>query len=149
MTASHPHEFEKSLIEAKDLWILTMMKLLPKYIIQYKLLREKDSFQASDVDQVVVFYQFVLQRLGIPTSTISNGLLHLYYIELIHLSPNSILHIAIFVHLCEAYLGILDIHAHAHTHILYSCYLISSLVAKRFDKMILIHCLKCFSIESR
>jgi hypothetical protein len=37
--ASHPHKFEKYIIEAKDLKILTVVKLLPnKDIIQWKLL---------------------------------------------------------------------------------------------------------------
>jgi hypothetical protein len=34
------------------------------------------------------------------------GLLHFYRIELVHLVPNSITIISTFVHLCEAYLGI-------------------------------------------
>jgi len=33
-------------------------------------------------------------------------LLHYYGIALCHLNPNSILHLAIFINLCEAYLGI-------------------------------------------
>ena len=33
--------------------------------------------------------------------------LHFFYgLEVMHLMPNSIVHIAIFIHLCEAYLGI-------------------------------------------
>jgi hypothetical protein len=35
-----------------------------------------------------------------------HGLLDHYQIEPIHLNPNSILHIAVFVHLCEVFLGI-------------------------------------------
>ena len=37
---------------------------------------------------------------------ISGGLLFHWRIQLHHLAPNSILHISIFVHLCEAFLGI-------------------------------------------
>jgi hypothetical protein len=33
-------------------------------------------------------------------------LLDHYHIKLVHLNPNSILHITVFVHLCEAFLGI-------------------------------------------
>jgi hypothetical protein len=36
-----------------------------------------------------------------------HGLLHFYRIELVHLVPNSIRIISTFVHLCEAYLGIM------------------------------------------
>lgn len=36
----------------------------------------------------------------------SRGLLHHWGIQVHYLTPNSILHILIFVHLCEAFLGI-------------------------------------------
>jgi hypothetical protein len=36
-----------------------------------------------------------------------NGLLDFYHLNLTHLNPNSILQISIFVHLCEAFLGVL------------------------------------------
>jgi hypothetical protein len=48
----------------------------------------------------------VERRLALPTSDFFRGLLFHYGIQLHHLNPNSILHIAIFVHLCEAFLGI-------------------------------------------
>jgi hypothetical protein len=35
-----------------------------------------------------------------------HGLLDHYQIELVHLNPNSILQITVFIHLCEAFLGI-------------------------------------------
>ena len=35
-----------------------------------------------------------------------SGLLRYYRIQLHHLTPNSLVHISIFVHLCEAFLGI-------------------------------------------
>ena len=41
-----------------------------------------------------------------PTNSFFQGLLHWYGIELVHLNPNSILHITTFIHLCEVFLGI-------------------------------------------
>jgi hypothetical protein len=41
-----------------------------------------------------------------PACDFLRGLLQRYEIELVHLNPNSILQIIIFVHLCEAFLGI-------------------------------------------
>jgi hypothetical protein len=41
-----------------------------------------------------------------PTSDFLHGLLHHYGIELQNLNPNLILQIAVFVALCEGYLGI-------------------------------------------
>ena len=44
--------------------------------------------------------------LGFPCSFFFSGLLRYYKIQLHHLTPNSFVHISIFVHLCEAFLGI-------------------------------------------
>ena len=44
---------------------------------------------------------------GLPISPFFRGILDFYHINLTHLNPNSILQISIFVHLCEAYLGVL------------------------------------------
>ena len=41
-----------------------------------------------------------------PTCPFLHGFLHYYGITLNHLNPNSILHLSIFVHLCETFLGI-------------------------------------------
>ena len=44
--------------------------------------------------------------MGIPVCDFLRGLLFFWGIQLHHLTPTSILHISIFVHLCEAFLGI-------------------------------------------
>jgi hypothetical protein len=44
--------------------------------------------------------------LATPPHRFHLGLLHLYKIELQHLTPNGIQHIAGFIALCEGYLGI-------------------------------------------
>jgi len=54
----------------------------------------------------VVFASFLLRGFGVPAHPFLRGLLHFYGISLCALNPNSILHIAIFINLCEAYLGI-------------------------------------------
>ena len=53
-----------------------------------------------------MFKAFVERGLAIPVCDFLQGLLFFWGIQLLHLTPNSILHIAIFVHLCEAFLGI-------------------------------------------
>lgn len=76
MVTSHLHEFKKSIIETKDLNILTTMKLLPKKdIIQWKLLSKSDSFPMLDADQIFLFYQFFLHGLWIPASALLMDLL--------------------------------------------------------------------------
>jgi hypothetical protein len=55
------------------------------------------------VVSLVAFYE---RRFGIPLHQFLCSLLWYYSLELHHLSPLGVLHIASFVTLCEAYLGI-------------------------------------------
>ena len=54
----------------------------------------------------IAFTAFILRGFGIPTSDFFRGVLFHWEIQAHNLTPNSILHISIFVHLCETYLGI-------------------------------------------
>ncbi len=65
-----------------------------------------EAFPTANTGEIVVFESFFYRGFSVPTSRFFRGLLHFYKIELVHLNPNSILHIAAFIHLCEAYLGI-------------------------------------------
>jgi hypothetical protein len=58
-----------------------------------------------NTNEIVVLSSFFQCRFSLPTCKFHHGLLHHYEIELVHLDPNSILQIAVFVHLCEAFLG--------------------------------------------
>ena len=49
---------------------------------------------------------FHIRGLGLPVHRFFRGLLHEYGLELHHLTPHGVLHIAVFITLCEAYLGI-------------------------------------------
>src|SRR3954463_7308398 len=53
-----------------------------------------------------MFYSFVVRGLSLPVHEFLRGLLFLYGIQLHHLSPNSLLHIACFITLYECWLGI-------------------------------------------
>ena len=52
------------------------------------------------------FAPYFERALGLPFSNFFFGLLYYYEIQLCHLTPNSFVHLSIFVHLCEAFLGI-------------------------------------------
>jgi hypothetical protein len=54
----------------------------------------------------VMFLTFSLCSLSLPTHKFLRGLLFVYGMQLHQLTPNSILHIACFVTLCESFLGI-------------------------------------------
>jgi hypothetical protein len=61
----------------------------------------------EDTHESVIYAPFLLRGLGLPISPFFRGLLDFYHLNLTHLNPNSILQISIFVHLCEAFLGVL------------------------------------------
>ena len=55
---------------------------------------------------VVSFAHFHERGFTTPTHKFLWGLLHYYKVELQHLTPNGVRHIAAFVALCEGFLGI-------------------------------------------
>jgi hypothetical protein len=54
----------------------------------------------------VMFFAFLLRGLSVPAHEFLCGLLFVYGVQLHQLTPNSILHIACFITLCESFLGI-------------------------------------------
>jgi hypothetical protein len=54
----------------------------------------------------VMFLAFLLHGLSFPAHKFLRGLLFMYGVQLHQLTPNSILHIACFITLCESFLGI-------------------------------------------
>jgi hypothetical protein len=54
----------------------------------------------------VIFLAFLLHGLSFPAHEFLRGLLFVYGVQLHQLTPNSILHIACFITLCESFLGI-------------------------------------------
>jgi hypothetical protein len=65
-----------------------------------------EEFPSKDMDQTVMFKSFYEKGFALPTGAFFHGLLHFYGLEVTHLKPNLITQIAIFIHLCEGYLGI-------------------------------------------
>jgi hypothetical protein len=61
--------------------------------------KPKDGFR-------VMFLAFILRGLSLPAHEFLYGLLFVYGVQLHQLTPNSILHIACFITLCESFLGI-------------------------------------------
>jgi hypothetical protein len=57
-------------------------------------------------DEIPMFMRFVERGLSLPASNFFKGLMGYYGVEYLNLNPNGILHTAVFVHFCEAFLGI-------------------------------------------
>ena len=72
---------------------------------EWRLPGEEDKPSPSD-GYVISFVCFHERGFATPTHRFLQGLLHYYKIELQHLNPNEIQHVATFVALCEGFLGI-------------------------------------------
>jgi hypothetical protein len=57
-------------------------------------------------DEIPMFAHFAERELALPASNFFKGLMGYYGIEYLNLNPNGIFHTAVFVHFCEAFLGI-------------------------------------------
>ena len=89
-----------------DLEALVSAGLLPtKSVIQWRpALGHERPYE--NTGEIVAFAPYFERGLGLPCFGFFFGLLSYYKIQLHHLTPNSFVHISIFVHLCEAFLGI-------------------------------------------
>ena len=89
-----------------DLETLVSAGLLPeKSVIQWCPALSEDR-PYENTGEIVTFTPYFERGLGFPCSFFFSRLLRYYRIQLHHLTPNSFVHISIFVHLCEAFLGI-------------------------------------------
>jgi hypothetical protein len=80
--------------------------LPPKELCSWRICRGV-TIPTEDTHESVVYVPFLIRGLALPVSPFFRGLLDFYNLNLTHLNPNSILQVSIFIHLCEAYLGIL------------------------------------------
>ena len=89
-----------------DLKTLVLAGLLvPRSVIQWRPALGKDH-PYENMGEIVAFTPYLERGLVFPCSSFFYGLLRYYRFQLHHLTPNSLVHISIFVHLCEAFLGI-------------------------------------------
>ena len=79
--------------------------LVPRSIIQWRPALGRNR-PYENTGKIVAFTSFLERGLGFSCSSFFSGLLRYYRIQLHHLTPNSLVHISIFVHLWEAFLGI-------------------------------------------
>jgi hypothetical protein len=91
-------EWKKSKTKTEDL-----LALLNSGFIREK---EMDSWRAAAEDEIPMFVRFAERGLALPASDFFKGLLGYYGVKYVNLNPNGIFHAAVFIHFCEAFLGI-------------------------------------------
>ena len=79
--------------------------LTPRSIIQWRPALGSDH-PYENTGEVVAFTSYLERGLGFLVLLSFLGSCAYYRIQLHHLTPNSFVHMSIFVHLCEAFMGI-------------------------------------------
>jgi hypothetical protein len=65
-----------------------------------------DVSPSPEDSEIVLFTSFLEHGLSLPASDFLQDLQYYYGIQIHHLTPQSVLHIAMFVHFCKTFLGI-------------------------------------------
>jgi hypothetical protein len=96
-----------SIVFESDLLHLVSIGVLPlKELCSWRICRGV-TVPTEDTHESVIYVPFLIRGLALPISPFFRGLLDFYRLNLTHLNPNSILQVFVFVHLCEAFLGVL------------------------------------------
>jgi hypothetical protein len=92
--------------EADLLHLIESGVLTPKELCSWRIWRGV-TVPTEDTHESVIFVPFLIWELALPVSPLFRGLLDFYSLNLTHLNPNYVLQVAVFVHLCKAFLRIL------------------------------------------
>lgn len=87
--------------------VLESQSIIPPQVTSGWRVPREDPWPIEKDGECVVFTSFYERRgLGLPLCPFMKQILSFYELDLVHFPPNAITSIAIFVHLCEAFLGI-------------------------------------------
>jgi hypothetical protein len=100
-------EWKKSKAKTEDLLALLNSRFLrEKEVDMWRAAAGDPYSMEQNPNEISMFTRFVERRLALPASDFFKGLLEYYGIEYRNLNPNGIFHTYVFVHFCEAFLGI-------------------------------------------
>jgi hypothetical protein len=99
-------EWKKSKAKMEDLLALLNSGFLREKEVDMWRAAAGDPYPMENPDEIPMFTRFVERGLALPASDFFKGLLDYYGIEYLKLNPNGIFHVSVFVHFCEAFLGI-------------------------------------------
>jgi hypothetical protein len=106
MFSSHPHLFQLSVADESETHKLVANHFLPDRTMLQWCPGTGEDISTPNTNEIVVFSSFFQCGIGLLTYDFFHGLLDLYKIELVHLNPNFVLQMVVFVHLCDSFLGI-------------------------------------------
>ena len=104
---NHAEEWVQSVCDERAHNNLEVLEILPDSVIAGWRLAVGENFPMPHSNELVVFEDYFIHEFGVPIHPFLHGLIDHYGISLCNLRSNSILHVVVFINLCEAYLGIL------------------------------------------
>ncbi|KAK1629191.1 hypothetical protein QYE76_003506 [Lolium multiflorum] len=97
-------EWERSKISNQDINLMKKLGLMKKKdALRFP---SKESYPTPSIEYRVSFIDHLIRGLSVPIHDFLRGLLFVYGLQLHQLTPNSILHVSIFITLCECFLGV-------------------------------------------
>jgi hypothetical protein len=100
-------EWKKSKVKTEDLLALLNSGFIREKEVDMWRAAAGDPYPMEKAeDEIPMFARFAERGLALPASDFFKGLLGYYGVECFNLNPNGIFHTAVFVHFCEAFLGI-------------------------------------------
>jgi hypothetical protein len=99
-------EWKKSKVKTEDLLALLNSGFLREEVDMWRAAAGDPYQMEKNPDEIPMFTRFVERGLALPASNFFKGLLEYYGIECLNLNANGIFHTSVFVHFCEAFLGI-------------------------------------------
>jgi hypothetical protein len=105
--ADPSREWKKSKVKTEDmLTVLNSGFIREKEVDMWRSAAGDPYPMEKAEDEIPMFTWFVERGIALPASDFFKGLLGYYGIEYLNLNPNGVFHTAVFVHFCEAFLGI-------------------------------------------
>ncbi|KAK1699367.1 hypothetical protein QYE76_016064 [Lolium multiflorum] len=102
--AAEDLEWERSKISNQDVNLMKKLGLMKKEgAIRFP---NEESYPSPPIEYRVSFVDHLIRGLSTPINDFLRGLLFVYGVQLHQLTPNSILHVVIFITLCECFLGV-------------------------------------------
>ena len=105
--ASHGNEWVSSLMGEAEINRMVEAGVLPDRVTVGWWSANGEPYPMPHTDEVVVFEDYFWRGLGFPIHPFLRDLLEFWRVSLCNLHPNTILHISIFIHFCEACLRVI------------------------------------------
>jgi hypothetical protein len=100
-------EWKKAKLKTEDLLTLVNSGFLREKEMDLWHTATGDPYpMKKNLDEIPMFARFVECGLTLPVSDFFKEMLRYYNIKYLNLNPNGIFHVSIFVHFCEAFVGI-------------------------------------------